>query len=212
MHADRAGNLGSRIRDRPLGGLRVRPESLGGIAEFSQHEADRGEADERDSVAREIFKILGQTTAAIEPSQSPLNDPTFGKHLEPWCLIGPLDDLDHEVGKDFRHRALKVRPLVAAIGEKPTQEREQAEQRGENQHTAIAVLNVRRMNDGMEQETYRIDQDMPLLALDLLARIVAMRIDAGPPFSALFTLWLSITQAVGLGSRPIFSRHFTYST
>ena len=40
---------------------------------------------------------------------------------------------------------------------------------------------------------------MPLLALDLFARIVAMRVDAGPPFSALFTLWLSIMAAVGLG-------------
>src|ERR1700730_12461645 len=28
--------------------------------------------------------------------------------------------------------------------------------------------------------------------------IIAMRIDAGPPFSALFTLWLSIMAAVGL--------------
>jgi hypothetical protein len=29
---------------------------------------------------------------------------------------------------------------------------------------------------------------MPLLALDQLARIKPVRIDAGPPFSALFTL------------------------
>jgi hypothetical protein len=28
-------------------------------------------------------------------------------------------------------------------------------------------------------------------------------------FSTLFTLWLSITQAVGLASRPIWSRHST---
>jgi hypothetical protein len=34
----------------------------------------------------------------------------------------------------------------------------------------------------------RIDEKMPLLALDQLAGIEAMRIDAGPPFSALFTL------------------------
>jgi hypothetical protein len=59
----------------------------------------------------------------------------------------------------------------------------------------------------MEQQSYRIDKDLPLLAFDLLA--VAVRIDAGPPFSALFTLWLSITQAVGLDSRPACSRHFT---
>jgi len=30
-----------------------------------------------------------------------------------------------------------------------------------------------------------------LLAFDPLARIIAMRIDTGPPFSALLTLWLS---------------------
>jgi hypothetical protein len=52
---------------------------------------------------------------------------------------------------------------------------------------------------------------MPLLAGDLLARIVAGRIDPNPPFSALFTLWLSITQAVGLACRPAASRHCTYS-
>jgi hypothetical protein len=44
------------------------------------------------------------------------------------------------------------------------------------------------MNDGVQQQTQRIDQNMPLLALDQFARIEAVRIDADPPFSALFTL------------------------
>ena len=44
------------------------------------------------------------------------------------------------------------------------------------------------MDDGVEQQTERIDENMPLLALDQLAGIEAMRINAGPPFSALFTL------------------------
>jgi hypothetical protein len=39
---------------------------------------------------------------------------------------------------------------------------------------------------------------MPLLALDFLACVVTRRIDAGPPFSALFTLWLSMMAALGL--------------
>ena len=145
-------------------------------------------------------------------SPGPLNDPPFGYHLEPARLIGALHDLDRQGREGLGHRALKLRPLVSAIGEQAAQEREQAEQRGENQHAAVAVLNVGGMNDGVEQEAYRVDQDMPLLALDLLARIVAMRVDRGPPFSALFTLWLSITHAVGLPSRPICSRHFTYNT
>ena len=57
----------------------------------------------------------------------------------------------------------------------------------------------------------RIDQDVSLLALDLLAGVKGVRIDRAPPFSALFTLWLSITAAVGLASSAICSRHFTYN-
>jgi hypothetical protein len=33
-----------------------------------------------------------------------------------------------------------------------------------------------------------------------------MRINGGPPFSALLTLWLSMMAAVGLASRSSFSR------
>src|SRR5882762_11266602 len=58
-------------------------------------------------------------------------------------------------------------------------------------------------------------QECALLALDLsatsslslLARIVPVRINARPPFSALFTLWLSMMAAVGLASRCARSRH-----
>ena len=42
--------------------------------------------------------------------------------------------------------------------------------------------------DGVQQQTQRIDENMPLLALDQLAGIEAVRIDAAPPFSALLTL------------------------
>jgi len=63
----------------------------------------------------------------------------------------------------------------------------------------------------MHQQTCRIDENMPLFTFDLLPRIIAMRIDAGPPFSALFTLWLSITAAAGLAWRPSRSRHFMES-
>jgi hypothetical protein len=52
-------------------------------------------------------------------------------------------------------------------------------------------------------------KDVALLALDLLAAIIAVRVDRRPPFSALFTLWLSMIAAVGLASRPACSRHST---
>ena len=57
------------------------------------------------------------------------------------------------------------------------------------------------MHDGVDQQALRIDENVALLALDLLSRIVTVRIDGRPPFSALFTLWLSMMAAVGLASR-----------
>jgi hypothetical protein len=83
------------------------------------------------------------------------------------------------------------------------------EQRGEQQDAAIAILDVGGMDDGVQQQTQRIDENMPLLALDQLAGIEPVRIDASPPFSALFTLWLSMIAAVGLASRSARSRHST---
>jgi len=89
------------------------------------------------------------------------------------------------------------------------QERVHSEQGCKQQDAAVAILDVGGMNDGVQQQAQRVYENMALLALDLLARIIAMRIDAGPPFSALFTLWLSMIAAVGLVSRSAFSRHAT---
>ena len=76
---------------------------------------------------------------------------------------------------------------------------------------AVAILDIGGMNDGVQQQTQRVHQNVALLGLDFLARIITRRIDAGPPFSALFTLWLSMMAAVGLASRLACSRHATYS-
>ena len=104
---------------------------------------------------------------------------------------------------------LEMRSLVASIGEELLQERIHSEQGSKQQNAAVAILNIGAMNDGMKQQTQRIYENVALLAFDLLARIIAMRIDAGPPFSALFTLWLSMMAAVGLASRSPCSRHST---
>jgi hypothetical protein len=58
------------------------------------------------------------------------------------------------------------------------------------------------MSERTKRLAYRNDENMPVLAVDLLSRIIAVRIDASLPFSAPFTLWLSMTTAVGLASPP----------
>jgi len=124
-------------------------------------------------------------------------------------LVRAPDDLSFEVGQGFCECLVEMRSLVAGIGEELLQERIHSEQGSKQQNATVAILDIGAMNDGMEQQTQRIYENVALLAFDLLARIIAMRIDAGPPFSALFTLWLSMMAAVGLASRSPCSRHST---
>jgi len=103
-----------------------------------------------------------------------------------------LHDFDVHASDDLTDRLAKFRPLIAAVGVKLQQKREGAKQARHHQRAAVAVLNVCGVHERVHQQALRIDEDVPLLALDLLARVIARRIDAAPPFSALFTLWLSM--------------------
>ena len=78
----------------------------------------------------------------------------------------------------------------------------EADQRAHQQHAAVAVLDVGSVHDGVHRQALRVHEHVALLAPDLLARVIARRVDAAPPFSALFTPWLSMIAALGLASRP----------
>jgi hypothetical protein len=124
-------------------------------------------------------------------------------------MIGAFDDFRFELRQDPRERLVKFRSLIAAVGKQLFQERIHPEQGCKQQNAAIAILDISGVNDGMEQQPQRVYENMALLAFDLLTRIIAMRIDTRPPFSALLTLWLSMIAAVGLASRSSCSRHST---
>jgi len=122
--------------------------------------------------------------------------------------LGALDDLQLPcagAGDDRGHFG----PLVAAVGEDTLDEREQTTGSLQQQMRPVAILHVGRMDHDVQQEAERIDEDMPLAARDLLARIEPLRIDRRPPFCAALALWLSMTAADGLASRPSFSRTAT---
>jgi hypothetical protein len=157
----------------------------------------------------EIFPILREPAAAVEPCNRAFDNPAFGQHDKTFGLVAAADDLDFELRQDFNQPPVEDRAAVGGIGKKFLQKREHAKQRRQQQDAAVAILNAGGVNEGAEQKSLRIYEDVPLFALDNLARVKAVRIDAGPPFSALFTLWLSMMQAVGLTSRPACSRHFS---
>jgi len=73
--------------------------------------------------------------------------------------------------------------LIAGIGEDALDEGEEAAGASiDNQSRPVAVLNVGGMDDDVQQEAERIDQDMALAPGDLLARIKPLRVKRGAPF------------------------------
>ena len=108
--------------------------------------------------------------------------PTPGLDDEALHPIGSLDDLGLEI-QDAGQGAVKDRALIGAVGEQFPEKGKQTEQGRQQRETAVAILNVGGGDDAVQQQALRIDQNMPLLALDQLAGIEAVAVDASPPFS-----------------------------
>ena len=151
------------------------------------------------------LEVFGQAAAAADPGEGALDDPAFGENDEPMRLVA-LDDLDDPAtsrGDGTGH----FWPLVAGIGEDALDEGEQAARAPiKDQSSAVAILHVGRVDGDVQQEAERVDEDVPLAPRDLLARVIARRIDRRPPFCAPLALWASMIATVGLASRPACSR------
>ena len=85
------------------------------ITKFSEHEADRGETQECQGIAGEVFKVLGQSPASVELGEGAFDNPTSRQKLKPFGLIGAFDDFDLKVRQDFGRSLLKDRALISAI-------------------------------------------------------------------------------------------------
>ena len=135
-----------------------------------------------------IFPVLGEPTTSIEPADGALDEPALRFDDEPFDAVATFDHFDLQRGHDVCNAIQEDRPGIGAVCEQLAQERELSEQGGQQQHTAVAVLNVGGSDQGVQQQTELVDQNVTLLAVGQFAGVKAMRVDASAPFSALFTL------------------------
>jgi hypothetical protein len=175
----------------------------------AQHEADGGEEDEGDGAVREVLEILGEAPTAIEPGDGALDDPALRQELEA-RTIAAFDDLELPV-RDGAEDLFELGALIGAVADDLLEKGKQSPHRLEQGRRAVAVLHVGRMHLHAQQQAERVNEEMALLALDLLAGVIARRIDLRPPFSAPLTLCESMMATVGLTSRPSHSRSSMYS-
>jgi hypothetical protein len=139
----------------------------------------------------------------VEPSDGSFHNPSLRQHLKTRCSVRSLYDFDLQVSEDTPECRSKQRPLIATISVELAQKRIKPKQRRHDHDTTIPVLNIRPVNHGMQHQAERINKDVAFLSLDFLAAFVTRRVNRGPPFSALFTLWRSMTAALGLVRRQI---------
>ena len=111
----------------------------------------------------------------LRPNQAKLRSTTqrLGRRTKPRArserlTIGQLEPL--VAGRGGRDLA-----LIAAVGEDQAEKGEAAADAREQRGQPVAVLDAGGMNDAAQQQAQRVDQDVALAAVDLLAGIVAAR-------------------------------------
>jgi hypothetical protein len=108
------------------------------------------------------------------------------------------------------HNGLHLAALVARISDDALNKGETPSSLPQQRFCSIAILHAGGVDGDRQEQPEGVGQDVTLAAGDLLACIIAGRVERGPPLRAPLALWLSMMAVVGLASRPAVSRTSTY--
>ena len=133
------------------------------------------------AAAVRAYEIAGEPSVAADPSEGSLDNPSLGQDDETMQFIA-LDDLKCP-GAGLGDSRGGLGSLVACISEDALDEGKEAARASiEDKRRAVAILYIGGVDDDIQQEAERIDENVPLSARDLLARIKALRVERGAPF------------------------------
>ena len=167
-----------------------------GPGQAAQHDPGHGSVDPSFRSFRQTLIILAQTPLQIQPAEGAFHHPTPGQYLESMLLPGPAHQLQIPATRFLG--PLHQLAAVGPVGPNYLQPGILPQQTLQHQLGAVPVLYVGRMHRHCQQQPQGIDHYVALAPLHLLARIVT----PWPPFSAVFTDWLSMIAALGLAWRP----------
>ena len=153
------------------------------------------------------LEIAGQPPVAADPSDGALHDPALWQHDEA-MPVAAADDL-HGPCAGASDGGGHLRPLIPCVTDDALDEGEKPACLPQQRLGAVTVLHAGGMHDHREQQAEGVGQQVALAPDDLLARVVAGRIERSAPFCAASVVWLSMIAVVGLASRPACSRAAT---
>lgn len=155
---------------------------------------DRCDIDKGLTDGRQRFVVLAQPTILAQPGQSAFDLPATGSNHKTSAQAG-----HHLVGdiEDLLTPGLISRGLVSGVDHHagPMGREGDAPQQSADRHL---VLNVGGVHHGPDQQPQRINGNLTFASLDPFAAIIA----PWPPFSVVFTDWLSTITVLGWACRP----------
>ena len=115
----------------------------------------RIEASHRNASALSVrfSKSLASRRQRLSHAKVRSTTPAHRQHDEAFGLVRSLDDLYRQMGQAFRDSFGKLWSLITGIGKQFGQKRIHPEQCGQQQRTTITVLDIRRMHDGVQQQS-----------------------------------------------------------
>ena len=142
-----------------------------GSCKPSRCDTDMGDEAPGDGAFKVCFPVPGEAARTTEPSEGALDDPASLQDFEALRLIAAPDDVERPVAH-FRQCRLELVPGISAIGEDVAQPWKPEARFGEDSRCAIPVLNVSGVDQGGDQEPFRVGEDVALAAPDLLAGVI----------------------------------------
>ena len=170
-----------------------------------EHQVDHGDVHPSFATFGSLFVVFAQPTISAQPGQRTLYHPPARQHLKLVAIRFTLHHGQQPTASGPRPHHQPAR--VACIRPDDPQPGKSASQFGQHQLGAIPVLNVGGMNHHGHEQPHGVHYDVALASGHLFTRVIA----SGPPFSMVFTDWLSILEqsgmaALGVASRPAASR------
>ena len=127
------------------------------------------------------FKVFGEASVAIEPSESTLDNPAPRQDDKAADGIGTLDDLDSPLA-DFGESGVELGAAVGAVGKDMSQLRMETSDRGQDQWCATWMSAS--WTTAATSRPLVSGEHVALTALDLLAGVVTHLVVSAAPFSA----------------------------
>ena len=147
-----------------------------------KHDTDHGEANEGSGGSGIALEVTRQASVMADPGKRAFNDPALGQDDEAMAFAA-FDDLQLP-GAALGNRSGGLRSLIAGIGEDALNERKQTPGALiKHQSRTVAILHVGGVDNDIQEQAERVDENMPLAARNLLAASKPCGSSPAPPFA-----------------------------